>query len=207
VKESILNQGGYTGIILLIVMPLLMVMLLGSVELTNISNGSNVDVKKAVEQGTKAAAMSVNERSQANGTPYITPNLAYLQFKSIMTANLGLQSDWTPLSNSTIAEVLEYQFAVINGTNGYESTGMLYSNSDTGIDLAYLGLPKLADTPVTIGVGDSGLVFGGTATLETDIRTPSCIGWVRLKLKNAITDTDEVVVRWGIGRIVNKNIY
>ena len=206
-KELIHNQAGYGSIILLIVMPLLLVMLIGNVELTRIAHGSNIDVKKAVEQGVKAAVLCVNEQSQANGTPYIEHDRALSQFKRIMTTNLSLAPDWTPLPDSGVLQVIEYQLLVINGDNAYEPSATIFINSETGSDLSYLGLPKLNEGNVFVGIDENGLIINGSGTFDSDIKTPSCIGWVKIKLKNVVTTTDEVTVRWGVGRIINNNGY
>jgi len=184
-------------------------MLVGSFEMPRVVHGSNVDVKKALEQAVKGAALCINEQSLVDGQTVITPSVAYEHFEQIMQLNLGLDAGWQPLEGSGIEEVIEYQFVVLNGENNsedesgnsfsYEPEGYRYDNSSFGVELNSINLPMIIKID-----GQSG-INGLDGDYETTVKSPSCIAWVKVKLKNVLAEGDSMVTRWGVGRLYNKS--
>lgn len=117
----------------------------------------NTDVRQAAESASKASILQgVTSDSQAYGVPRIDPDIAHMNFRMKLAANLGLDvGTLTPLQGSGLKRV-EYVFFVYNGDSQFGLTPARrysYDSAVGGIALSE-NLPA-SGFPHRIGISDT----------------------------------------------------
>lgn len=194
------QSGAVITVMLLILIPLLLAGIILTTEHPRILLGGDIDLGQAVTEAVRAAAMCVDDVSQANGTPRIDPDRAHLVFRSVLAKNLGL-SDVTlePLPGSGMKSVPSYVLLVYNGDGTYMPAAREYSFLDGSYSQADLSLTGF---PQDFAVGKDSIA-PGTGEITTTLGTPGCIAVVRDKTTPVLTG-DAEPVRWAAARIVTK---
>lgn len=180
--------------------PLLLIGILLTTEHPRVLQGGDIDLGQAVSEAVRAAAMCVDDASQANGTPRIDPEQSHLVFRRILANNLGLsEATLEPLPGSGMMSVPSYVLLVYNGDDTYMSAAREYTLIDGTYfqaDILLTGFPQ--DFTVS---NDS--IVPGTGEITMTLTAPGCVAVVRDKTKPILTGNAEPV-RWAAARIVCK---
>lgn len=185
---------------LLILIPLLLVGMILTTEHPRILQGGDIDLGQAVSEAVRAAAMCVDDASQASGTPRIDPDRAHLTFRTILAKNLGLSEvTLEPLPGSGMKSVPSYVLLVYNGDDTYMPAAREYSFLNGFYNQADMSLTGF---PQDFAVGKDSIA-PGTGEITTTLRSPGCVAVVRDKTMPVLTGNAEPV-RWAAARIVTK---
>lgn len=185
---------------LLILIPLLLAGIILTTEHPRILQGGDIDLGQAVSEAVRAAAMCVDDASQANGIPRIDPDRAHLMFRRILAKNLGLSEvTLEPLPGSGMKSAPSYVLLVYNGDSTYMPIAREYSFLDGSYSQADLSLTGF---PQDFAVGKDSIA-PGTGGITTTLNTPGCIAVVRDKTTPILSGNAEPV-RWAAARIVTK---
>jgi Flp pilus assembly protein TadG len=178
-------------------MPLLIIILVGTMEVSRVAQASDVKLQQALDNALRAAASCVDKTSQANNDMRIDPARADALFRKVIADNLGLdETTLAPLANSGVATVPAYQLAVVNGTNPYVAEAYIVT-CDGSCSATETSTGNL---PVTVGVSESGVNIGGAGEYMTTLKSPGCVAVIKVQMK-AVTSRGFEVVRWGASRI------
>ncbi|MFZ5898324.1 MAG: hypothetical protein ACOYU7_03935 [Bacillota bacterium] len=194
-SELILNERGAVGtVMLLLLIPLFIVGLLLTMEHPRLVHGADIDLGQAVADATRAAAMCVDERSQANGQPRIDPDRAHETFRRMLAANLGL-SDVTlePLPGSGMKAAPSYILVVYNGDDTWMPGARKYSDGG-GVDLPSYGFPQA----FTISSDD---IAYGSGERSVTLRAPGCVAVVRDTVKPVARPEGVKATRYAVAEI------
>lgn len=192
--------GSAITIMLLLLIPLFLAGIILTTEHPRILQGGDIDLGQAVSEAVRAAAMCVDDASQANGTPQIDPDRAHLTFRHFLAKNLGLSgTTLEPLPGSEMKTAPSYVLLVYNGDDTYMPTAREYSFLDGSYSQADLSLTGF---PHDFAVGKDSII-PGTGKITTTLRSPGCIAVVRDKTTPVLTGNAEPV-RWAAARIVTK---
>lgn len=194
------QSGAVITVMLLILIPLLLVGMILTTEHPRILQGGDIDLGQAVSEAVRAAAMCVDDASQASGTPRIDPDRAHLTFRRILAKNLGLSEvTLEPLPGSGMKSVPSYVLLVYNGDGTYLPAAREYSLLDGSYSQADLSLTGF---PQDFAVGKDSITQGA-GEITVSLNTPGCVAVVRDKTMPVLTGNAEPV-RWAAARIVIK---
>lgn len=194
------QSGAVITVMLLILIPLLLVGMILTTEHPRILQGGDIDLGQAVSEAVRAAAMCVDDASQASGTPRIDPDRAHLTFRTILAKNLGLSEvTLEPLPGSGMKSVPSYVLLVYNGDDTYMPAAREYSFLNGFYNQADMSLTGF---PQDFAVGKDSIA-PGTGEITTTLRSPGCVAVVRDKTMPVLTGNAEPV-RWAAARIVTK---
>jgi len=197
-KELIRDGRGFATVLAMFILPLMVILMVSSVEVSRDKHGADVDLQGAVEQAAYAAANGVDNTSQANGTPYIDPAKAHAYFKTYLAKNLMLDPvTLAPGEKSGLKSTPEYQLLVVNGDNPYTEKGYVYGGSSEGVvDVSI---------PVTLGISADGIDLSGAGERQTTIKLPSCVVFVKAELGEVVAkNAERETVRWAVGRLIRR---
>ncbi|RJX22182.1 MAG: hypothetical protein C4575_01910 [Desulforudis sp.] len=191
------EQGSVGTVLLLILIPLVLIGIVLTTEHPRLVHGSDIDLQQAVVDATRAAAMCVNEASQAHGTPRINPDRAHEVFRRILASNLQLHEiTLEPLTHSGVREAPSYVLVVYNGDDLFTPGAKAYYLSDSFSQelLPFDGLPK------TFSVNSDGITYESDGRAVT-FNEPGCIAFVKSPLKPAISNRTPDANRWAAATI------
>lgn len=189
------ENGAVVTVLLMIMLPVLLVGVLLSSETPRLVRNSDPDLASAVVEATRAAAMSVDEKSQANGDPRIDPDAANETFRKVLAMNLHLsETDLTPLSGSAMGATPEYVLVVYNGDNNYVSGGAVYQGGACVGTLA-------GNFPRIFAVGDLSIVPDGSGGRSFTLDAPGCLAVVRCKDRPVAAANGTELVRYAVAKI------
>lgn len=193
------NRGSAITVFILVLLPLLILYIVCSAEISRNTTAADVDLQGAVTLAVKGAAQSVNAASQAAGDLKIDPSRANQNFKKILARNLGFNEEtWQPLTGAGVVK-LNYHLLVYNGSAGYGvPAGSLYSivegiQSESG--LAEAGLPY------DFGIGENQFCPLSSAVKKVVLDKPGCIAIVEAEISPAMANKGPVAVRWAAAKI------
>jgi len=198
VSELILNERGAVGtVMLLLLIPLFIVGLLLTIEHPRLVHGADIDLGQAVADATRAAAMCVDERSQANGQPRIDPDRAHETFRRMLARNLGL-SDVTlePLPGSGMKTAPSYVLVVYNGDDTWTPGAREYGDGGS-VDLPYYGFPQ------TFAINTDSIAYGSGERSVT-LRAPGCVAVVRDVVGPVARPEGAEAIRYAVAEIQHK---
>lgn len=198
IREFARKDEGAIYVLFLATLILFVGILVYGVETNSKITASDVVTQQAIDQAARAAAMSVNEKSQAEGEPMVDPEMAIERFKTEFARNLRLDEDtMEPLSGSRLAEEPMFQLVIVNGDNPYTESGYAYTY-DGGMDEETL---TFSDLPVSLYLTDDGISLS-SGEVESVFTRPGCAVFVKAKAKNLFNDKTTEVTRWAAARIV-----
>lgn len=192
------EDGGAIVIVFLIILPLLIATSIYTNETERLITGSNQSLNNTVALAVKAAAQSVDNTSQAYGTPVIDASMAHENFKKILEKNLKLDLSLNAVQGSPIKGGISYDLLICNGTNNFGvDEGVIYSYKDGSLTVDYLATGSL---PQTIGVNENFNIYheGKQVTFEK----PGALAIIKGEIKPIAMKKGEVATRWAAARIV-----
>jgi len=199
VKGSLLDERGMVMVVLLlIVVPLMVAGILLTAEHPRSVHGADVDLGQAVAEAVRAAAMCVDDASQAHGDPRVDPDRAHATLRYILARNLGL-SDTTlePLEGSGMLSA-SYVLVVYNGDNAWVPGAREYAfagGTCSERDLTSGGFPE------TFAVEPDGITRGSGERAVT-LDAPGCVAVVRATVRPVLLRENTEAVRWAAAKIV-----
>lgn len=188
----------------LILVPLLVLVAVASLDLTGAVTAVDYDLKDAVAEAARAAAMQVNEASQAAGDPRIDPDRAHLAFRRVLAKNFGLDEvSFAPLPGSSAAAPAEYVLVVYNGDDAHAADGASAGRVYRSWGGAY-GEEAISGVgfPRDFGVSDEGVVPDGPGARTVRLASPGAVAVVRVGLRGVTGAAGPVAVRWAAARVV-----
>lgn len=192
------EKGGAIVIVFLIILPLLFVSIVYANEIQRLSAGSNINLKNTAVLSAKAAAQSVEEKSQAYGTPLIDPNKAHQNFEKILKRNLKLNDSLNPLPNSPLRGELNYYLLVCNGVNEHGlPQGVIYSYENGSLLQETITVGNL---PASFGVNKRFEVVPGDKTVQ--LETPGVIVIIEAGIRPVAMNVSTTATRWASARII-----
>lgn len=208
IHKALRDERGFAaGIIFLILVGLLLAVISGSVSTVQSVTVSDIEIQETVACAVKAAALSVNSMSQAEGKPRIQSASAHLSFRDALARNMCLDpATLAPLSKSFCAKAPRYWLVVYNGYDDYVSDGaegakLYYFDGST---VTESGLPY-SGFPATFAVSDTGIVEGSGGTFTVELRSPGAVAVVVVESKKLIGSVPIKAKRWAAARIVCKD--
>lgn len=189
------ERGAVLTVLLMILIPLLLAGMLLSLETPRLVRNAGPDLGHAVTEATRAAAMAVDERSQANGDPRIDPDAANEMFRKVLARNLWLsESDLAPMSGSAMGAAPEYVLLIYNGDNPYVPGGAVYQD---GTWSGYLS----GELPRVFSVGELYITPDGSGGRIFTLGNPGCLAVVRCKDRPVAAGGGTELVRYAVAKI------
>ncbi|MGB9886802.1 MAG: hypothetical protein ACPLRW_07390 [Moorellales bacterium] len=200
------ERGAAALVIALILIPLLIAVMAGSVSMVCSVTSSDIDLQEAAAFAAKAAATMVGPGSQAAGAPRIRAADAHQAFRRVLADNLGLDpSTMSGLSGSFFAGAVRYWLVVYNGDDQFASEGAvgarLYwfdGSAVTETGLSYSGFPA------AFAVGPAGITQGAGGVYSVELDSPGVVALVEADVKRVAGDVPMRVQRWAAARVVVK---
>lgn len=207
-KESILkthkNQQGFVvPVIFLILMPLLLAVTIGTINISQAVDVGDVDIQEAVAIASKAGAGRINSSSQAAGMPHIDCNAARDSFRKILAGNLGLDNtSLQPLDNTAYASAPKYWLLVYNGDSNF--------GTDRAILYYFDGTTETNDTgiggngfPQQFTISESSITSGSGGDYTVELNSPGVIALVAIAPKKVFGVGEPAAIqRWASARVV-----
>lgn len=198
------ERGAAVTVYLLVLAPLLVMVTVASLDLTQAVSAVDYDLKDAVAEAARGAATQVNGASQAAGDPRIDPDRAHLAFRRVLAKNLGLDEvSLAPLPGSSAAAPVEYMLVVYNGDDAYAADGApagrvyrLWGGVYGEEVLSGAGFPR------EFGVSGEGVALDGSGARTVELKSPGTVAVVRVRLAGVTGTIGPPAVRWAAARVV-----
>lgn len=203
-KLAACERGAAVTVYLLVLAPLLILVTVASLDLTQAVSAADYDLKDAVAEATRAAAMQVNGAAQAAGDPRIDPDRAHYAFRRVLAKNLGLDEvSLAPLPGSSAAAPAEYVLVVYNGDDTFAADGVPAGRVYRSWGGTY-GEEAVAGTgfPREFGVSGEGVALDGSGARTVELKSPGTVAVVRVGLRGVTGAAGPPAVRWAAARVV-----
>lgn len=195
------ESGLAPAIFLVLMVPLLMTIMVGTIQFTNTVGASDVNIQESTVNAARGSAGAMNTIAQADGLIRINTTLAHDNFQAHLCNSFGLNSDLTP--DNEAYSTPEYWLLVYNGYNDYSgcSQAILYHYDKTSLTTADLS-GMASGFPATFSVSDAGITVGSGGTHNVTLETPGVIAVIKIDNANVVNKTTTTVLRWASARIV-----
>jgi hypothetical protein len=187
-----------------------MLMITASIEITDTVTVADIDIQENLANACKAAAIQINDASQANGAPVIKGALvdnlnAVTAFETSLAYNLRLTNDGTltPLPNTHYLTPPKFWLLVYNGQNSYEYTCDYYYFDGTNLNTMSISAPP--NFPATFYASTTGVNTTGGA-YKVILNTPGVVAVIQIEKKRVLGNVPVVTQRWAAARIVWKSL-
>ncbi|MGD0620949.1 MAG: hypothetical protein ABSA82_00565 [Thermacetogeniaceae bacterium] len=200
------DQRGDALIIFLILLPMLMLIITASIEITDTVTVADIDVQENLASACKAAASQISDASQANATPRIKDANAVNAFESSLEYNLRLDNTMTPLPNTHYLNPPQFWLLIYNGDSDFASDGAnlvdYYYFDGTNLNTESISAPS--GFPAVFYASTTGVNTSGGA-YQVTLNTPGVVAVIQIQKKNVLGDVPVVTQRWAAARIVWKS--
>ena len=202
------DQDGYSLIPFLIIMPVLIMLMIVSIEATDTVTVSDINVQDGLASACKAAAGQIIDTAQANGTPRIDSANALTEFETSLEENLGLGNGsngqvMAPITNSHFMGTPQTYILVYNGYNDYAANGGdecdYYSIAGSSVTPESIAAPT--GFPATFYISSTG-INTSSGTYKVVLNSPGVIAVIQVQKVQIIGNVPVVVNRWASARIV-----
>ncbi len=199
------SQSGYTMIPFLILMPVFIMLLVASIEITDTITVADVNVQDSLADACKNAAGQIITASQANGQPRIDAASALDEFENSLEENLDLGNSsngslMAALTNSHYTGTPQIYFLVYNGDADYGGDECDYWSVD-GASITTEPIGMQEGFPATFYVSDSGInTLSGT--YEVTLNSPGVVAVITIQKVQILGNVPVVVNRWASATIV-----
>lgn len=198
----------FTVFVLFLLIPLSILMIVSSAEISQSINVSDETLQKAVTSAAKGSAMMVCPKSQAVGEPLIAHSKAHEEFLNLLTLNLGLTSEGEYVRHTGAESPLYYWFLVYNGETeqegqeGYEIKPMaIYTNRVPG------GYFEAFDSISTnsFGITDNGFAeHADDSNIRVTLDRPGVIAIVQANIGPIFKNEGKSATRWAAAKLVKR---
>lgn len=199
------NESGNALVVFLIMLPLLIMIITASIEITDTVTVSDIDVQNSLANACKSAAGQISVASQANAAPRINSQNALDEFTKSLQYNLRLDENMLPLPGTHYKTAPEFWVLVYNGYSDYAWDGanlVDYWRFD-GTNLIRESFAA-SGLPASFFVSEGGI--GSSGNYRVDLATPGVVGVLRIEKRNVLGAVPVVVTRWASARIIWKNL-
>jgi Flp pilus assembly protein TadG len=202
------DQRGNALIIFLIMVPMLILIITASIEITDTVTVADVDIQESLASACKAAAIQISDASQANGTPRINDARAVTAFENSLAYNLRLTDDGTltPLLNTHYLSPPQFWLLIYNGDSdfAYDGANLASYYYFDGTNLNTESPPAASGFPATFYASTTGVNNSGGA-YEVTLPSSGVVAVIQIEKKRVLGNVPVVTQRWASARIVWKS--